>query len=248
MTVALLSGVGFFSEGMMFANQAAVSAILVVTVHRVGTGAERVIDALVGGAVAFALGVLVFPVEPLSLLYGSERAVLGLIERILRETVEPPEPAPGLDAWALEMSSQLNQQLAGFANVRTTARAVARVAPRRWRLRAVVDTETSRTARFDLLANAALSLARVARTGAADRAPLPEAVETEIAALADAVGSLAATPQPWTSVLRVAVRDVAHAAAADSPAPSELGTLIDAALRTTADDLAQIVAAPAAGA
>ena len=68
MGAAVAAGVGFFGEGMMFANQAAASAILVVTLHRHGSGGERVIDAIVGGAIAFVLGVVLFPAEPLSML------------------------------------------------------------------------------------------------------------------------------------------------------------------------------------
>lgn len=49
MVISLAVGAGFFGDGMMFPNQAAVSAVLVVTVHRHGTGAERAIDVLVGG-------------------------------------------------------------------------------------------------------------------------------------------------------------------------------------------------------
>ena len=61
MIAARLAGAGFFGEGMMFANQAAASAILVVTLHRHGTGGERAIDAVIGGAVAFVLGVVAVP-------------------------------------------------------------------------------------------------------------------------------------------------------------------------------------------
>jgi uncharacterized membrane protein YgaE (UPF0421/DUF939 family) len=43
------AGAGFFAGGMVFANQAVASAILVVALHKHGAGAERVVDALVGG-------------------------------------------------------------------------------------------------------------------------------------------------------------------------------------------------------
>jgi uncharacterized membrane protein YgaE (UPF0421/DUF939 family) len=76
MVIALAIGVGFFGDGMMFPNQAAASAVLVVTVHRHGTGAERGVDALVGGAVALVLGVGLFPAQPLNLLANAESDVL----------------------------------------------------------------------------------------------------------------------------------------------------------------------------
>jgi uncharacterized membrane protein YgaE (UPF0421/DUF939 family) len=67
MVLTIAVGFGFFGDGMMFPNQAAASAVLVVAVHKHGTGAERAIDVLVGGAVAFVLGVGLFPANPLSL-------------------------------------------------------------------------------------------------------------------------------------------------------------------------------------
>lgn len=71
--VAVGVGIGFVGEGMMFVNQAAASAILVVVLHRAGTGGERATDALVGGAVALVIGVGLFPVEPLRLLWRALR-------------------------------------------------------------------------------------------------------------------------------------------------------------------------------
>ena len=38
MIVTIAVGFGFFGDGMMFPNQAAASAVLVVAVHRHGTG------------------------------------------------------------------------------------------------------------------------------------------------------------------------------------------------------------------
>ncbi len=162
---ALMSGEGVFGEGMMFANQAAASSILVVTLHRAGTGSERVVDALVGGAVALVLGVILFPAHPMRLLTNAERAVLraaaSLLEELtsfIRTGTRPPAD------WALENGQHIHQLLAGLARARSTARANVRVAPRRFRLRAVVDAEAERTARLDLLANAVLSLIRAATT------------------------------------------------------------------------------------
>src|SRR5579871_4983082 len=61
LAAALATGVGVFGEGMMYANQSAASAILVVSLHRHGTGPERLVDALVGGGVAGVIAVGLFP-------------------------------------------------------------------------------------------------------------------------------------------------------------------------------------------
>ena len=73
---AVALGVGFVGEGMMFVNQAAASAVLVIALHKAGTGGERAVDALIGGAVALAIGVGLFPVEPLKLLWAAEEIQL----------------------------------------------------------------------------------------------------------------------------------------------------------------------------
>lgn len=61
MAVALAAGASFFGDGMMFPNQAAASAVLVITLHRHGTGAERAVDAVIGGGCALLIGVGLFP-------------------------------------------------------------------------------------------------------------------------------------------------------------------------------------------
>src|SRR5437763_120532 len=135
MIVARLSGVGFFGEGMMFANQAAASAILVVTLHRHGTGGERLLDAAVGGAVAFLIGVVLFPAQPLALLREAERSVLRVLGRTLEQVVQVLEGGtiPERD-WALRASHEVHRELAALAQARSTAWANVRIAPRRWHL------------------------------------------------------------------------------------------------------------------
>ncbi|MFL5831905.1 MAG: FUSC family protein, partial [Solirubrobacteraceae bacterium] len=119
MSAARFTGGGFFGEGMMFANQAAASAILVLTLHRHGTGGERVLDAIVGGAVAFALGVVLFPAHPLAILATAERSML----RVLADTLDrvATRIATGTaadDEWALRAGQQIHRQLAALAQAR----------------------------------------------------------------------------------------------------------------------------------
>lgn len=58
---AVFIGGGFIGHGMMFANQTVVSALLVLALYRGGAGPERIFDALIGGAVAIVVAVLLFP-------------------------------------------------------------------------------------------------------------------------------------------------------------------------------------------
>jgi hypothetical protein len=238
-----LSGEGIFGEGMMFANQAAASAILVVTLHRAGTGSERVVDALIGGGVALVLGVGLFPAHPLRLLEDAERALLRALAAPLREAARliGIAQAPPTD-WALRTGQQIHQLLGGLARTRATAHANVRVAPRRWRLRTTVDAEIERTEPLDLLANAVLSLVRA--TASRD-VPRPTLLERDISALAESITVLAEAPRPWSGgtlegVRRQArgAREVAECALAETP-------VVAAIVRAIATDLEAVARTPA---
>jgi uncharacterized membrane protein YgaE (UPF0421/DUF939 family) len=240
LSAALISGVGFFNEGMMFANQAAASAILVVTVHRVGTGGERAVDALVGGGVALVLGVVLFPAEPLSLVRDAETSLL----RALAETLEgiaamPAAHTPVDDDWVLEKNLVVQAQLSALARARQTARANVRVAPRRWRLRQVVDEENRRTLTVDLLATAVLGLLRAATLAVEGNEPAVAARQRHITELAAAVRALARAPRPWPAEVRESVRAAASVAIDSSGVDRR--AVVDWTLWTTASDLARVV-------
>jgi len=196
MAVALFVGLGFFSEGMMFVNQSVASAILVIALRAHGTGSERLLDALVGGGTAAVIGVGLFAADPLAVIRAAEREVLrsvaGSLRRVARLFEERTPAQPG---WSLA-ATQLHHQLGLLAQARGSARATARIAPRRWRLRAAVAAEEARTVNFDLMANAALSLFRAA-LGALDTGEaIPPSLTGSVAQLA--VATLSERPQPWS--------------------------------------------------
>jgi uncharacterized membrane protein YgaE (UPF0421/DUF939 family) len=246
MIVALAAGAGFFGEGMMFPNQAAASAVLVVTLHRHGTGAERAVDALIGGAVALVLGVGLFPAEPMSMLHDAERSVIrmlaGTLESVAEMLARDELPEEG---WTLTRGYELHQGLAGLARARATARLNVRVAPRRWRLRAAVDAEVARTAQLDLLANAVLSLVRSATLMPAAREPLPSELQEQIAILAAGLRRLADAGQPWRRELVSDVTATARDASAHTAGlPVQRGAVVASILRATAADLIALIDAP----
>ena len=241
---ALLFGAGFVGEGMMFANQSAASAVLVVTLHRAGVGSERAVDVLVGGASAFIIGVIMFPAAPLPRLFAAERAVLSSLAAALEAIAErlgggePMEPL-----WTQRTGFEIHSRLGALAMARATARVNVRVAPRRWRLRPVVDREDMRIARLDLLANAVLSLVRTTTRALDDMEPLPQPLCDQIVALAAAVRRLAVAPQPWPSEVLHEVSSVAKAAVDHVQAQRvDRGPVIASILRSAAYDLQQLIA------
>ncbi len=182
LVLAVALSVSFFGEGMMFVNQAAASAILVVALHKAGTGSERAVDALVGGGVAIVIGVGLFPAEPLRLLWRAEDAVLRSLLSVLRREPLPARVRdPDID-WTLGASHEVHRRLTALTQARSTARAVVRIAPRRMHLRTRVEAEERRVAVMYLLASETLSLVRAIggeeegeRVGAAARAEVGRA-------------------------------------------------------------------------
>ena len=243
MLVALIVGGGFVGEGMMFVNQAAASAILVVTLRRHGTGAERALDALVGGGAALLVGVVLFPAAPLPRLWAAERAVLESLADAVEQVSQlltlgaPPEPE-----WTLAAGYRIHDKLGALAQARASARANVRIAPRRWHLRPLVDAEDRRVARFDLLANAVLSLVRATVAVLEDGESLPARLRDPIDALAAALRELARTPQPWPPQLLGDVAAVARRATDDAPTVNvDRVPTVSAILRATAADLAAVI-------
>ncbi len=239
MSVAVLAGGGFVGEGMIFSNQAAASAILVVTLHRHGTGSERAVDAIVGGAVAFVLGVVMFPAEPRSMLEAAENSVLRVLARTLGRTAIEGAGQRGEHDWALAASYEIHQRLARLARARSTARANVRIAPRRWGMREPIDAEIHRTAQLDLLANAVLGLVRAAT---AETEPLPEALDHQIAGLSIALGRLAEAARPWPAdmlqqVSAISTETIAYAARLRG----DRGATTTAILGATGADLAELI-------
>jgi uncharacterized membrane protein YgaE (UPF0421/DUF939 family) len=247
MVIALAVGVGFFGDGMMFPNQAAASAVLVVTVHRHGTGAERGVDALVGGAVALVLGVGLFPAQPLNLLANAESDLLRTLAAKLGEVAEMLRAGRTVtDEWTLATGHAIHRQLAALARARGTARLNVRVAPRRWRLRSAVDAEVGRTARLDLLANAVLSLIRAATLRRDGQREPPAALQDKVASLASTLGALADPDRPWPPELLAEVEEAVGTTvdwvAAQDVDPDEVVASI---LRAAARDLLAVIEMPA---
>jgi uncharacterized membrane protein YgaE (UPF0421/DUF939 family) len=241
--IARAAGVGFVGDGMVFANQAAGSAILVVVLHHSGTGDERAIDAIVGGAVALVVGVVLFPAQPMPRLRDAEHGVLETLARTLARVVSllragtPAEPG-----WTLAAAYDVHQRLAQLAQARSSAKSNVHVAPRRWHLRGLIDAEDRRLAQLHLLAEAALALVRATTGALEDGQPLPASLDDDIAAVAVAIDELASTPQPWPPRLLRAVGEVAgreiDRGADECP---DWAPLVASTLRTTALDLAEVI-------
>ncbi|MCA4765577.1 aromatic acid exporter family protein, partial [Mycobacterium avium subsp. hominissuis] len=182
---AVFIGGGFIGHGMMFANQTVVSALLVLALYRGGAGPERIFDALIGGAVAIVVAVLLFPADPRTVLGAARAGVLAVLHDVLSRAADvssgrraaPPD-------WPLSAVDRVHEQLSGLLEARTTARHVVAIAPRRWGLRDAVRAADHQAVHVALLAGSVLQLARAVAPGPGDRQGQP--VSTVLLVLAAA--------------------------------------------------------------
>ncbi|WP_329044899.1 FUSC family protein [Amycolatopsis sp. NBC_01488] len=188
---ALALGGGPFGQGLMFVNQTAASAILILALHRPGSGTERLVDALVGGGVVVVIGVLLVPADPHRLLDDAARGLFAELRDALSGLRPAGPPAAGDADRELAAGQRIHSRLAALAQARGTARQVVVIAPRRWRSRASVDAAIARSRHLTLLANAVLSLVRVSGAAVDVGEDLPHALGEAVAELARACAALA---------------------------------------------------------
>jgi uncharacterized membrane protein YccC len=91
---ALALGGGFFARGVLFVNQSATSAILMIAVAGPATGPERLVDALIGGGVTLVITVILFPAAPLPLIQDAVQQVFGALRDTLARLAEIAWPGP----------------------------------------------------------------------------------------------------------------------------------------------------------
>jgi uncharacterized membrane protein YgaE (UPF0421/DUF939 family) len=188
----LVLGGGFFEQGVLFVNQAATSAILMIAVTGAATDSERLTDALIGGGVTLVISVVLFPVAPVRLIQKAARQVLAALRDTLDQLTElartdrKPDPQ-----WALAAGQRIQRQLTGLQEARSTARQVANFSPRRWPERSGVRLASERTALIHLLAATVLNLAHVGTASPANQQPLPPSAHQALRALTSTFAALA---------------------------------------------------------
>lgn len=238
--VAVFIGHGYIGQGMMFANQTAISAILVLALYRSNVGFERIYDALLGGAVAIVFAVLLFPADPLQVLRSARVGVLGVLHGVLSRAADlaagrrevPPD-------WPLSAVDRVHQQLGNLIEARTTARHVVQIAPRRFGLRDAVRAADHQGVHVALLAGSVLQLARAVAPGADGcRARLPQPVHSVLVVLAAAT-ALADSDPAGACAYTASARHHAFALHAGARERSEV-VLADA-VQACVDDLQRVI-------
>ena len=237
---AVFIGHGYIGQGMMFANQTVISAILVLALYRSNVGFERIYDALIGGAVAIVFAVVLFPADPLKVLRSARIGVLGVLHGVLSRAADfatgrreaPPD-------WPLSAVDRVHEQLGGLIEARTTARQVVRVAPRRWGLRDSVRAADHQAVHVALLAGSVLQLARaVAPAVDGCCARLPQPVHSVLVVLAAAT-ALADSDPAGACAYTAAARH--HASELQSGAREKTQVALADVVQACVDDLQRVI-------
>jgi uncharacterized membrane protein YgaE (UPF0421/DUF939 family) len=182
--VALAIGRGFIAQGMLFFNQAAVAAILILTLHTSAEGIGRLIDALIGGGIALVFSLLLFPADPDPVLRRASQSVFAACDKELRWLEEfLARPAAGGQSWLLSAGQRIGQAVAGFDQARATASEIVRLAPGRRSARAAVARAEQSAADFTALAGAVLTIGSLAVAAFDAGETLPAELRESITAL-----------------------------------------------------------------
>jgi uncharacterized membrane protein YgaE (UPF0421/DUF939 family) len=220
--VALVIGRGFIAQGALFSNQAAVAAILILTVHTSGEGPGRLIDALIGGGVALVFSLLLFPADPAPVLRRASQSVFAACERELRWLDEfLTRPVTGGQGWLLPAGQRIGRAVDGFDQARATAREIVRLAPGRRSAKAAVTRAERSAADFVALASAVLTIGSLTVAAAEAGEPPPAELRESIAALRAALATAAEGCDPGGPSPAAAADAAAAAGAAARAASAE---------------------------
>jgi hypothetical protein len=189
-------------RGPLLVNQAAISAVLVVTIAppEDAFAFDRFFDALAGGAVALAVNALVLPADPVALV---RRAAAPLVAE-LAATLEDigaalRERDPGAVERAVLRSRGLETLVTRFHDAVDAGRETARLAPPRRRARTRMDDFAIAAAQVDLAVRNVRVLARggIRALNLDDRIP-PEVADAldDLAAAVRALGAAIESDDP----------------------------------------------------
>jgi uncharacterized membrane protein YgaE (UPF0421/DUF939 family) len=171
-------------------QQAAISAVLVAGLQPPGSGlaGPRLVDVVIGGAVAVAIKALLFPADPLALIPARGRGLLVALAGTLADVRAALESMDAhLADEALARARSLDELCDGVAEAVQAAAEAVRLSPRRRRRRPVVTTQRAVVGQLDLAVRNTRVLARRARRAVGTDEVVPQALIEALRALEVAV-------------------------------------------------------------
>ena len=191
MSVAVLLG-----GGEIVIGEAAVSALLLLALDPLsgsGFSPNRILEAAIGGAVAFVVGALLFPPDPLLHVGRAAQAVFGELGRSLERlaaalAVGDPRGAEQALAQARAIDGLVDELEIALA----TGRETARTAPQRFAARTPLERYDRSVEQLDLAVRNTRVLARHALRGVREGREMPADLSFAVTELAQSVWALAA--------------------------------------------------------
>jgi uncharacterized membrane protein YgaE (UPF0421/DUF939 family) len=242
MCVAIPIGGGFTGNGVMFINQASVSAILVIALQLPGGVSQRLIEALIGGGMAVVTAVLLFPAAPLPLLSGSAKPVFSTLRAALEDLDELVAARSTVDrTWTLGVGEHIYELLGQLIAARFTAAEIVRLAPRWWHMRSTVRAADQCLAHVNLLASGVMSLLRITVDGLGVEPALPEQLHVAIQQLGRALGALAENGEAGTPGAVAGAARARRLAAEGGHEPGTHALLVASIIDACVGDLYRVV-------
>jgi uncharacterized membrane protein YgaE (UPF0421/DUF939 family) len=238
MAAALLVGVG-----PLLVNQAAISGILVVATLRPGASPSpsRFLDALIGGAVALLVGLVLFPRDPVRSMARSAGPLVGDLARALKVTAEALRNGDDERAHrALEMARATDAYLATFFDAVALARETFTLRAPRRRTRERVPLYAQAAQQMDYAVRNTRVLARRALHAIRRHGPAPPGLADAVTLLGDAVielGNQLDHPEADTATRRLALDAAVTATRVLYDDPGLSVSVIVGQVRSTAVDL-----------
>ncbi len=179
---------------IVLVNQAAISAVLVMTLPSaaLGNGPDRFFDALIGGAVALVVGQLAFARNPASSVVELASGVLGELAAKLRDGALALERAELARAQAaLDSLRALDGMIAQLFEALARAQEAAAFSPARRRSRDALEPHGSAARQIDYAVRNGRVLLRTVAAAIRAGVSAPPELAQSIRTLADAVDALA---------------------------------------------------------
>jgi uncharacterized membrane protein YgaE (UPF0421/DUF939 family) len=245
LVVALaMSAAILLAGGPVITIQSAVSAVLVATLYLPGetSGVTRMVDALIGGVVGFAVAALL-PANPLTVAHRDAARVLAELARALRGVAKALKEGDATQAAAVLSRARGTQHMVDdFRTALETGGEIATVAPIRWRRRPQLKRYLTLVTPLDYALRNTRVLARRAVAALRDGEVMPHALHEALDKLADAVDllcvELADGKEP--AAARSGIQTVARSAGAELIGDGGLSVrVVLAQLRSTTVDLLQ---------
>lgn len=243
MVVLAMSAAALVGGGPLLLTESGVSAIIIGSAAPTSLGLfpTRPVEALIGGAVAFAVHALVFPPNPLLHVGRAAQAVFAGLGQTLQELAAVLETGDaGRAQRALEAARGLDGTVRALGDALALGRETARSAPLRWSDRAALDRQHEIGRHLDFAVRNTRVLARdTLRYVRANGAPVPD-LAAAVAGLAQAIWALAAAfddPDTREQPRQLALRAAARASEAMTRHADLTLTEIAGQVRSTAADL-----------